>query len=351
MERFLPGYRDTLNSTDDGHNCFLLESNSGKFTNIEHGNRAFDVKKSKISMEREENLLNVLGASLPDLSNSERKVANVILADPERATRSSIAELADEAGVSGPSVNRFCKRFRAEGFPDFKLKLARCLAAGVRYASRNIEPDDQADAYTPKIFNSTISTLELVRDSISYKLVNELVDKMIQAKKIYFCGLGASSAVARDAELKFFRFNLPVFAYNDVLMQRMAAASGATGDLFFFISYTGRTREVVEIAKLARDTGATVVGITAPDSPLARACNLAIEIEVFEDTEEYLPMASRIVDMVILDVLAAGVALKRGVEFTPHLKKIKDSLKVTRFVAEGQLASQDAGEDRRSSGS
>ena len=284
--------------------------------------------------DRDGDILKLLSESMNELSKSEAKVARVILADPDAATRASIAELAEEAGVSGPSVNRFCKRFNAEGFPDFKLKLARSLAAGVRYASRNIALDDDVDAYTAKIFNSTIATLEMVRDSISYKLVDQLVDKMIQAKKIYFFGLAASSTVAKDAELKFFRFDLPVFAYEDVLMQRMAAASARTGDLFFFISYTGRTREVVEIAELAREAGATVVSITAPGSPLANACNLAVEVDLFEDTDEYLPMASRIVDLVVMDVLAAGVALKRGEEFVPHLKKIKDSLKATRYKSD-----------------
>ena len=233
------------------------------------------MNKRPSGAEQDKNLLDLLSHSLPHLSNSERKVAEVILADPEKTTRSSIAELADLAGVSGPTVNRFAKRLNAEGFPDFKLKLARCLATGVRYASRNIDPGDEADSYTPKIFNSTIRSLELVRDSISYKLVNQMVDKMIQAKKIYFFGLAASSVVAKDAEMKFFRFNLPIFAYGDVLMQRMAAATATTGDLFFFISYTGRTKDVVEIANMARESGATTVGITAPNSPLVKACNLA----------------------------------------------------------------------------
>jgi len=77
------------------------------------------------------NLLTRLNAALPELSKSEIKVANAILTDPEAATRSSIAVLAAAAGVSEPSVNRFCKRFGASGFPDFKLQLARSLVSGV----------------------------------------------------------------------------------------------------------------------------------------------------------------------------------------------------------------------------
>ena len=81
-------------------------------------------------MSQEPNLLSELNAALPDLNKSETKVADAILEDPEAATRSSIAVLAAAANVSEPSVNRFCKRFGATGFPDFKLRLARSLVWG-----------------------------------------------------------------------------------------------------------------------------------------------------------------------------------------------------------------------------
>jgi RpiR family carbohydrate utilization transcriptional regulator len=158
-----------------------------------------------------QNLINVITEELPNLNKSESKVAGVILSDPEAATQSSIANLAARAGVSEPSVNRFCKRFNASGFPDFKLKLAMSLASGVRFVSRSVDPQDDVSSYTPKIIESTISNLALVRDSISHSQVDKVVDKLIQAKRIYFFGLGASGAVARDAENKFFRFNLPVY--------------------------------------------------------------------------------------------------------------------------------------------
>ena len=213
-----------------------------------------------------QNLINIISDQLPSLNKSESKVARVILADPDRATSSSIAALAKAAGVSEPSVNRFCKRFNASGFPDFKLRLAKALVSGVRFVNRNVEPDDDVVSYTPKIFDSTINNLAMVRDRISHNLVNQVVDKLIQAKRIYFFGLGASGSVARDAENKFFRFNLPVSFHDDVLMQRMLASTGSTGDVFFFISHTGRTKEVVEVAEIARNNGAnTLAGAVGTD--------------------------------------------------------------------------------------
>jgi len=294
----------------------------------------FLCKKTKNQRDRAmngQNLINVIADQLPNLNKSESKVAKVILADPDAATQSSIAALAKAASVSEPSVNRFCKRFDAAGFPDFKLRLAKALVSGVRFVNRNVDPDDDVSSYTPKIFDSTINNLAMVRDCISHSLVNQVVDKLIQARRIYFFGVGASGSVARDAENKFFRFNLPVSFHDDVLMQRMLASTGSTGDVFFFISHTGRTKEVVEIAEIARANGSTVIGLTAPDSPLARVSSVTLDVEVPENTDEYMPMTSRIVHLVILDVLATGVTLRRGPDFLPHLEKIKNSLVPTRY--------------------
>jgi RpiR family carbohydrate utilization transcriptional regulator len=278
-----------------------------------------------------ENLIDVITNGLASLNKSETKVAQAILLDPEAATRSSIASLAKKAGVSEPSVNRFCKRFKTAGFPDFKIQLAKSLVSGVRFVNRNVDEGDQVDSYTPKIFDSTINDLARVRDNISHKIVNDVVDQLIAANRIYFFGLGTSGAVARDAENKFFRFNLPVSFHDDVLMMRMLASTGSPGDVFFVISHTGRTKEIVDIVQIAMKNDAMVVALTSPKSPLAMLSSISLEVDVPENTDEYMAMTSRIVHLVILDVLATGFTLRRGPEFLTHLEKIKSSLKPTRY--------------------
>lgn len=279
-------------------------------------------------------LLNTINAALPDLKKSEAKVARVILGDPDAATRSSIAALASAAGVSEPSVNRFCKRFGAAGFPDFKLQLAKSLVSGVRYMSRAVEMDDDVETYPRKLFDNTINDLVKAREQLPIAAIAQAVDCLAQASRIVFFGLGTSAAVAKDAEHKFFRFNVPVSNHEDPLMLRMLTTAGGAGDLFFFISHTGRTKVLVEAAELARETEAVVVSLTAPNSPLAAMSHCTIELADTENAEQYLPMTSRIVQLVVLDILATGVTLRRGEDFLPHLARIKQSLQATRFPSE-----------------
>ncbi|KPQ30286.1 MAG: transcriptional regulator, RpiR family [Marinobacter excellens HL-55] len=280
---------------------------------------------------RDDNLLADIQNRLETLNKSERKVAEAILRDPSAATRYSIAALARAANVSEPTVNRFCRGFSATGFPDFKIRLAQSIATGTPYVGQDIEPDDTVAEFANKIMLSTIASLDKARQALDPQAIATVIDYLIQAKQISFFGMGGSASVAMDAQHKFFRFNIPVSSYDDALMQRMVAAGAGVGDAIVLISYTGRTREAVEIAHLARANGATVIGITNPDSPMAEACTAVLGVTAPEDTEVYMPMSSRIIHLTVIDILATGVTLKRGPDFLDHLKKIKESLKATRF--------------------
>nr|WP_304183351.1 MurR/RpiR family transcriptional regulator [Hafnia alvei] len=277
------------------------------------------------------NTLDKIQANLDQLSKSERKVAEVILAAPQTAIHSSIATLAKMADVSEPTVNRFCRRLETKGFPDFKLHLAQSLANGTPYVNRNVEETDSVDAYTSKIFESAMASLEMAKNNLDMTAVNRAVDLLTQAKKISFFGLGASAAVAHDAMNKFFRFNIPVVYFDDIVMQRMSCMNSNEGDVVVLISHTGRTKSLVEMAHLARENDATVIAITSRDTPLALEATLPLILDVPEDTDVYMPMVSRIAQLTLIDALATGFTLRRGAKFRDNLKRVKEALKESRF--------------------
>jgi len=277
------------------------------------------------------NILEKIANELDTFSKSERKVAEVILASPSTVIHASIAALAKQANISEPTVNRFCRRLDTKGYPDFKLHLAQSLANGTPYVNRHVDENDSADEYTAKIFESTMANLELARKSLDTNSINRAVDLLTQANKISFFGLGASAVVAHDALNKFFRFNVPVVYFDDILMQRMSAINSQQGDVVVLISHTGRTKSLVEVAQLAKENDATVIGITTEGTPLAKECSLVLSVDVAEDTDLYMPMSSRIAQLALVDILATGFTLRRGTKFRDNLKKVKDSLRSSRF--------------------
>jgi RpiR family transcriptional regulator, carbohydrate utilization regulator len=277
------------------------------------------------------NTLELIKKNLDTFSKSERKVAEAILVSPETAIHSSIANLAKAADVSEPTVNRFCRRLDTKGFPDFKLHLAQSLANGTPYVNRNVNEDDGPEAYTAKIFESTMACLNAAKNSIDTNLINRAVDVLTQANKISFFGLGASSSVAHDAVNKFFRFNIPVSCFDDIVMQRMSCINSNEGHVIVLISHTGRTKPLVEVAQLARENNSFVIALTAAGSPLAEQSNLVLSLEVPEDTDIYMPMSSRIAQLVLIDVLTTGFTLRRGAKFRDNLKRVKAGIKDSRF--------------------
>ena len=282
-------------------------------------------------MIRTNNLLPRLSTHPDQLTRSERKVVQVIVADPQTATRMSIAALAELAKVSEPTVNRMCRSFGLKGYPDFKMELAQSMARGMPYVSQTVNQNDTAAQYTDKIFTSTMASLDTAKQQIDSKVIERAVDYLSQAQQICFFGMGASGAVAHDALHKFFRFNIPVVAHNDSLMMRMTAAACKRGDVLVLLSFTGRTKEMVEVARIGRSAGAVVIAITQIGSSLAEEASLVLGVESPEDTDVYMPMQSRMIQLTLIDVLATGVILRRGEDFHGHLKTIKQSLATTRL--------------------
>jgi RpiR family carbohydrate utilization transcriptional regulator len=257
---------------------------------------------------------------------SERKVADYVLSQPEKAVSQGISAMAAESGVSDPTVLRFCRALGFDGFQDFKLGLAQSIAIGTAGIHQGIEPDDRAPTLATKICSQSINAINDLSKKVDWDQVERAIDVLAAAARIEFHGAGASGAVAIDAQHKFFRLNVPVVAYVDPHMQIMSAASLTCGDALVSFSYTGRAREVVNAARLAREREASVIAVTTAGTALAEIASHPICLPLIEDTEQYTPMTSRLLQLVVVDILEIGVSLRRGPSLSHHLRRLKEAL-------------------------
>lgn len=276
-------------------------------------------------------MLERIRAQLPDLSGAERKVAELALAQPYTVMQAAVADIAASAGVSQPTVIRFCRSMGCSGLPDFKLKLAGSLVTGVPYVHSSVRPEDPTSEVAAKVFDNTVSALLKSRNEVNPAAVEQAVDLLSHARRIEFYGLGNSGIIAADAQHKFFRFGIPTVAYADTHIQTMAASVLGPGDVMVAISNSGRTVELIGAAEVALAAGASVVAITASGSPLARLATVTLAADTREDTETFSPMISRIVHLVMIDILAVGVALRQGPALIAQLEKSKQSLRGKRL--------------------
>ena len=176
---------------------------------------------------------------LPTLNQSEGKVARLVLDYPDEIVNFSISQTAAQAGVSGTTVNRFCRRLMLNGYPDLKIQIAKNLGSGIQYVSSAVTLGDSDETYPLKIFGSAIEQMIIARDSLPIIEIAKAIEIFQSAKKIFFIGFGTSAAVAADAEHRFFRFGVPVAATLDPLVADMQAAGSDKDTVFVYISNTG----------------------------------------------------------------------------------------------------------------
>ncbi len=266
-------------------------------------------------------MLSEIETAVKSMTRAEKKVARIVLASPYRILRKSIGLLAGEAGVSEPSVIRFCRAMNCEGFQDFKLQLAQDLATGAHFSGTSLSLDETAPDLITKVIDSSISSLIKVRDSLPSDAVQAAVEMLADADRIEIYGLGGSGIVAQDAQHKFFRLGVPVVAYSDPTVHSVSASLLAPGCVIVAISQSGVTQDVITSVEIGLAAGAKVITITAAGSPLARLASVCLPMNSLEDEDFYAPIKSRMAHLAIVDVLAVGVALSRGPDFQVAIKQ------------------------------
>lgn len=264
--------------------------------------------------------------ALPNLRRSERKVADFVLKDPLLVIHMRIVDLAQKATVSEPTVVRFCRAVGCSGFQDFKMALAQQLAASPSYGQIAVTEHDSTREYTHKIFDSSVDTLLKVRDNLVLETLEAAVNAIYAAQRVEFYGFGASAAVAFDAQHKFFRLQITSAAYADPHLQNMSATSLRSGDVVIAISQSGRSRALLDSMELAQQSGGVVIALSPTSSPVAKMANISIQIDAEEDNQIYIPLSSRIAHLAVIDVLAIGVAQKKGPQLDQHLLRLKSGL-------------------------
>jgi len=282
-------------------------------------------------------VIDALRARVGALPRQEAAVARAILADPGASLHIAIAALARNAKASQPTVLRLCRALGYAGFPEFKVALAQSLvpggfadASGFAFVSAHVAEGDDASAYAPKVLDAAIAALRRSRDNVDANAIAAAVARFAASRQILVAGFGGSRATAADAVHKLGRFPIPCRALGDPILASMAVEAACSDDTLFLLSNGGTTVAMLDLADQARARKIACVALTAPGSPLAARADIAILAEPTEDTSMFTPMASRIVHLGLIDVLATGLALHLGAVGQAVLARVKGAVARTR---------------------
>ena len=248
------------------------------------------------------------------LRPSEQKVADYILEYEGKASKLLMETLAQETGVSQPTVIRFVKAAGYEGFKDFKYALVQEEAKEQPEASDKISlcgfqlsKKDRREDVPGKIVTTSIDMLEETLKNISMKEYKRAVEAVLGAENIVIYSVENSVCTANDLLTKLTYLGLNCRIYGDYYLQNVSAVNLTRKDLAIGISYSGCSRHTVEMLALAQKAGATTLALTNfENSLLAKYADIVLCASnrqfLYGDT-----IFSRITQLALVDMIYAGV--------------------------------------------
>ena len=257
-------------------------------------------------------ILGQIRRALPSLSPAEQRVAQHVLSQPRSALNDPIATIARAADVSQPTVIRFCRSLGCEGLSDFKLRLASGLTGTIPITHTQVTGNDSMLELGAKVLGNTASAILQARDHLNRDSMDRAMRLIADSVRVEIYAVGHYGAVANDAQFKFLRVGVSAVAQTDPRLQALSANLLRPDVVVLIISSSGRIAELLDVAEKAKERGATVIAITESQSPLARKADLALIVDHVEDIATQVPMISRILHLLMVDILVVGVALQRG---------------------------------------
>ena len=253
------------------------------------------------------NVLALINSHMNAFTNSELKVAEFILKDPKPVIYTSITDIAFKVQVSETTVLRFCRKLGFKGYQGFKITLAQGLEkADEMYKELydEITKDDSENDICKKVLSKSILSLNETFDLIDLKSLNKTLNYMIKAERIFFFGVGDSAVTAMEAKARFIRVTNKVDAVMDSHFQSMQASLLTKKDLAIAFSYSGSTKDTVEILKTAKKAGAKTVCVTHfSKSPITNYADELLLIGVNENPLQGGAITSKIAQLYLIDLL------------------------------------------------
>lgn len=249
-----------------------------------------------------------------DLQPALQRIADLILASPERVAGMTITELAREAECSEATVVRFAREVGHRGYRDLRVQIHREAWADqhrppLSGESGDIDRDDDLATITQKIANADARAVHDTVRGLDLAVLGRAAEQVVSAGRVMVFGVGASGLAAMDTQQKLFRIGLPAIVHTEAHSGLSAAGLLDAGDLALVLSHSGRTVEAVEVARVAHDSGARVIAITGSvASPLAREADEALLATAVEAPFRSGATASRIAQLTVIDCLFVAAA-------------------------------------------
>ena len=257
-----------------------------------------------------------------NLKTAEKKAVNYIMSHSELIAKLTIEECSKKAGCSEATIVRLSKRLGYRGFPQLKKDFAQNKPDHNYLEYEEIEKSDDPFQVLKKVFESSVSAIKDTFKIINRQEFEKALKVLLEAKRIMFCGVGDGALVAMEAYQRFTRIGVHCFTHTDPDLQLVQTLQLEKDDVLIAISYSGRSKTVVETAKYAKATGAIVVALTNyPVSPLTKKSDIILQTAAFSRYSTGEIISKRITELLIIESLYINFILNKDPAIIDILKK------------------------------
>ena len=192
----------------------------------------------------------------------------------------------------------------AQGTASMEARLMRGGTLGQANTEEDVAANGELARRVLETHQNAIAETYMMLDREELEKVLNMLDN---ARRVYFFGIGDSLLVAQEAMSKFLRITGKVNCIQDPHMQAVAAAMMNEEDLVFIISYSGATKDNLQVAKLAKESGAKVAAISHfMKSPLTAYCDAVLLCGAKEGPLDGGSMSAKLGQLYLIDLLYQG---------------------------------------------
>lgn len=251
-----------------------------------------------------EGLLYIIQQKTDSLSKNNKVIAQFLVKNVQDIIWMSAEALAKEIGVSQASITRFCKHFGFEGFAQLKISLSQEIPAYDQNTLYNDQSEDFKNNIAKDLLSQNIASFNDTFTMLNQQDILKAAEYIHRADKIICAGIGASDLVAQDMVSKLLRIQKDVFYYGDKDCRKIAVANLKKNDLVLLVSYSGRKKEIVELAEIAKEKGVSIIALTrVGKNPLSEVADIVFGAASLEREYRATATTSRMMHLYIVDVL------------------------------------------------
>lgn len=287
-------------------------------------------------MNRNESVRNILATTqflLPSLTPAEKKVAEFVLTSPKEVTNMSLQKLSKRCECGEATIVRLCKTIGVSGYAEFKQLLSRqFLNPPTKDETVRLAPDHSMGEIIESVFKLNILNLKKTLEVASIEEYESACEVIAVAGKICFFAIGDAMFPCNYAALRFRRIGYDCYSDSDADVQIVNACNMKEGDVAIAISHSGRSKQVIEAMRIAKERGAVTICITkAGKSELTKYSDIVLYNVTTDTSVDKEVIARRVAEQAMLDAVYIGVLQKMETNSFAKLQEISENLKVNKL--------------------